>query len=250
MHVFTVGGNGQIGTLVIDNLISQGKTILLPNYLLKRPSVAACVLTAQPGHTVTALVRNPSAVQARDGVTLVKGTPANFDDVKKAFSTKPDAVVITLAHAKGLTFGDDGKTLFLTHVTNNIVSIVRSVDPSIKIAYLSAFGVGDSFPALNCLMRGLVRVTPLGTQFGDHEGAENALKKASAEEGIVFVAARPAMLNNGRENTVSPLGEKGENAKSFMPSISRASVARFLVDVALNKNRDWDGKTVVIANEC
>jgi NAD(P)H-binding len=186
-------------------------------------------------------VRNPASVPARIGLKLVQGTPANLDDVKKAFETrKPDAVIVTLAHAKGAVF--DNGALFLTHVTNNIVSAVRTVDTCIRIIYMSAFGVGDSFPGLNFLMRTAVKVTPMATKFGDHEGAENALTSAAD---IAFVVARPAMLTNGKEETVVTLGERGEKA-SFMPSISRASVAKFLADAVQNK--EWDGKAIVIAN--
>lgn len=217
MHVFVVGGNGQTGSLVIENLVSQG-------------------------HTLTALVRNPASLALRAGLELVQGTPANIDDIKKAFAIprKPDAVIITLSHAKGAVF--DNGTLFLTHVTNNIVKVVRSVDPSIKIIYMSAFGVGDSFPALNFLMRGLVTVTSMATKYADHKGAENALKSAND---IQFVVVRPVMLTNGEGRSVEPLGERGEKA-SFMPSISRASVAKFLVDAVQSK--EWDGKAIVVSN--
>ncbi|OKL58125.1 hypothetical protein UA08_06428 [Talaromyces atroroseus] len=217
MHVLIAGGSGQTGGLVIDNLVSQG-------------------------HTITALVRNPASVPNRAGLKLIQGTPVNMNDIKKALDTprKPDAVIITLAHAKGAVF--DNGALFLTHVTNNFVSAVRSVDTSIKIIYMSAFGVGDSFPGLNFLMRGAVKATPMATKFADHKGAEDALKSAAD---ISFVVVRPAMLTNGKEDTVVSLGEKGEKA-SFMPSISRASVARYMVDIA--QNNKWDGKATVIAN--
>ena len=39
---------------------------------------------AARGHQVRALVRNPDKVQAPAGVELIKGAPANMDDLRKA----------------------------------------------------------------------------------------------------------------------------------------------------------------------
>lgn len=233
MHFFIAGGSGQTGSQVITNLLQQGD------------------------HTITALVRNPSGIAIRSdqtGLTLVQGTPSNIADVKKALETPrtPDAVIITLAHVKGAVFDEQGTT-FLTHVARNIAQAIKESTGGVertKVIYMSAFGVGESFPKLNFLMRGLVKVTPLGKQFIDHEGAEDALLAAARDSGndgkkVVATIVRPVMLTNNEEAEVESLGSIGEKA-SFMPKISRASVARFMVDAALGT--EWDGRVAVIAN--
>ncbi|CRG90998.1 hypothetical protein PISL3812_08046 [Talaromyces islandicus] len=214
MHVFIAGGSGQTGSLAIENLIEQG-------------------------HTVTALVRNPSIVSSKAGLDLIQGTPVNRADIEKCFARRlPNAVIVTLTPAKGVF--EDGSS-FIAHVTQNIVQVMQQFGTS-KIVYLCAFGVGKSYSNLNFLLRGAVCATPLGTKFAGHEEAEKLIKKAT---GIRSVIVKPAMLKNGEPKQVEYLGEAGEKA-SFMPSITRASVAKFMVEALTSE--EWDGKSPVIAN--
>jgi nucleoside-diphosphate-sugar epimerase len=232
MHFLILGGSGQTGSHVIANILQQEAN----------------------GHTVTALVRNTSSITSRAGLTLVQGTPSNIDDIRKAFATPraPDAVIITLAHVKGAVFDERGTT-FLTHVARNIAQALRESTTTAertKVVYMSAMGSGESFANLNFLMRGLVKVTPLKNQFNDHKGAENTLLALAREGGndgkkVVTTIVRPVMLTNTGAAEVESLGENGENG-SFMPKVSRASVARFMVDAALGT--EWDDKLTVIAN--
>ncbi|RAO73343.1 uncharacterized protein BHQ10_009355 [Talaromyces amestolkiae] len=230
MHFFIAGGSGQTGSQVIDNILQQDQ-----------------------GHTVTALVRNPSSITSRSGLSLVQGTPSNIEDIRKALATPraPDAVIITLAHVKGAVFDEQG-TPFLTHVARNIAQALKeSAVERTKVVYMSAMGVGKSFSNLNFLMRGLVKVTPLAKQFIDHKGAEDtllALARNGRNNGskIVATIVRPVMLTNTAAEEVEWLGEDGEKAVSFMPKVSRASVARFMVDAAVGTK--WDDKVTVIAN--
>lgn len=232
MHFFIAGGSGQTGSQVITDLL-------------------------QGDHTVTALVRNSSFIKAQPGLTLVKGTPSNMADIKSALETPrlPDAVIITLAHVKGAVFDDQG-TMFLTHVARNIAQTLKESTTKAanktKIVYMSAMGVGESFSSLNFLMKGVVKVSPLGKQFNDHQGAENTLLRLSKEfssdgkKKVAVTIVRPAMLTNTEEAKVKSLGANGEKAVNFMPKVSRASVARFIVNAALES--EWDDKIAVIAN--
>lgn len=111
-----------------------------------------------------------------------------------------------------------------------------------KMVYMCAFGVGESYANLNFMMKGAVCATPLGKKFSDHEETEKVIKEASSIKSVIVKAA---MLKNGESKPVEYLGEAGEKAK-FMPSITRASVANFMVEAL--KSEKWDGKTPVIAN--
>jgi hypothetical protein len=185
------------------------------------------------------LVRNPSAVSSKVGLDLVQGTPVNKADIEKSFARRlPDAVIVTLTPAKE-TFKNGSS--FIAHVTRNTVQVMEQFGTS-KIIYLCAFGVGESYANLNFMMKGAVCATPLGKKFADHKEAEEVIKKAS---GIQSVIVKPAMLKNGEPKQIEYLGEAGEEA-SFMPSITRASVAKFMV--AALSSEEWDGKTPVIAN--
>lgn len=233
MHFLILGGSGQTGSHVATNILQQ----------------------EDQGYTVTALVRNPSSITSRSGQTLVQGTPSNVDDIRKAFATPraPDAIIVTLAHVKGAVFDEQGTT-FLTHVARNIAHALKESTTAAertKVVYMSAMGVGESFPNLNFLMRGLVKASPLKNQFNDHKGAEDTLLVLARDGGndrkkVVTTVVRPVMLTNDAEAETESLGENGEKGKSFMPKISRASVARFMVDAALGT--EWDDKVTVIAN--
>lgn len=233
MHFFIAGGSGQTGNQVIDNILRQ----------------------EDQGHTITALVRKPSGVISRPGLSLVQGTPANIDDIRKAFTIPrtPDVVVITLAPVKNGVFDERGTT-FLTHVARNIAQCLKESTTAAertKVVYMSAMGVGKSFPNLNFVMRWLVKMTPLAKQFIDHKGAEDTLIELARKGGndgrkFVTTIVRPVMLTNTAAAEVDSLGENGEKAKNFMPKVSRASVAKFMADAALGT--EFDDTVIVIAN--
>jgi Putative NADH-flavin reductase len=76
MRVLVIGGSGQTGHLVIDEAL-------------------------QRGHKITALIRNPSTLPAKEGLTIVKGTPLEPSNIESAFNAVqgdiPSAVIVTLA---------------------------------------------------------------------------------------------------------------------------------------------------------
>lgn len=75
----------------------------------------------------------------------------------------------------------------------------------------------------------------------DHNLVDEEIKKS----GVRFVLVRPAMLRGEEAMEIKFHSDCGEGAK-FMPSISRKSVAVFLLDAA---ERDtWNGSTPVISN--
>ena len=75
MHILLFGATGRVGRLVVDEALSRGE---YSSFLYKQYSDSQSTIT---GHTVTALVRNPDALQSRDGLTIVKGIPAKLPSV-------------------------------------------------------------------------------------------------------------------------------------------------------------------------
>jgi hypothetical protein len=122
----------------------------------------------------------------------------------------------------------------------NLVSVMQEHGIS-KIVTMSAFGAGDSFPNLNFLMRLLIKTSNLSYTFLDHDLVDQEMK----ESGVQFVLARPVMLTDKEAKPVREHGNTGKDS-GFMPSISRKSVAVFLVDAA--EKNDWDKSTPVISN--
>jgi hypothetical protein len=122
----------------------------------------------------------------------------------------------------------------------NLVSVMQEHRIS-KIVTMSAFGTRDSFPNLNFLMRLVIKTSNLWYTFLDHDLVDQELK----ESGVQFVLVRPAMLTDKEARPVREHGNTGKES-GFMPSISRKSVAVFLVDAA--EKDTWNKRTPVISN--
>ena len=75
MHILLFGATGRVGRLVFEEALSRGSHFSFP---FERDSDSQSTIT---GHTVTALVRNPAALQSRDGLTIVKGIPVKLPSV-------------------------------------------------------------------------------------------------------------------------------------------------------------------------
>lgn len=81
----------------------------------------------------------------------------------------------------------------------------------------------------------------MASQFQDHDKVDEETRQSDLE----WVLVRPAMLKGEEAGPIKELGKAGEKA-SFMPSISRASVSRFLVDAAeIDK---WNRTSQVISS--
>ncbi|KAJ5159860.1 uncharacterized protein N7482_006864 [Penicillium canariense] len=216
MRVLVIGGNGETGRFVIDEAL-------------------------QRGIKVTALIRNPSTLPAKEGLTIVKGTPVEPSDIERAFNAVkgdlPTAVIVTLASPKVKG------TRIMTTAHENLIAAMKSYGVA-KIATLSSFGVGSSFPNITVLMRFAISHTSLGHTFEDHHQVDETLKKS----GLRFVLFRAARLTMGKKAPVRFFSDDGKGLGVFagLGGISRASVAAYLVDAA--EKSTWDRSTPVITN--
>jgi hypothetical protein len=122
----------------------------------------------------------------------------------------------------------------------NLVAVMKEHEIR-KIVTMSAFGAGDSFPNLNFLMRLVIKKSNMLYTFQDHDLVDQEMKGS----GMNYVLARPAMLTDKEAGPVKSHGNCGEGS-GFMPSISRKSVAVFLIDAA--EKSFWDKSTPVISN--
>lgn len=218
MRILLLGGNGQTGRLVIGEAL-------------------------QRGHKITALLRDPTTIPARNGLNIVKGTPLEPSDIESAFNAvqgdPPTAVVVTLGSpmVKGSRIMADSHEYLIPAMKRHGVS---------KIVTMSSFGVGSSLPNITFIMRWAIGHTSLGYSFADHDLVDGILKKS----GLEFVILRPARLTMGKKAPVHYLSDDGkDNGKGLGPfaglgGISRASVAACLVN-AVEKNT-WNGSTPVL----
>lgn len=216
MHLLVIGGSGQTGRLVIDEAL-------------------------QRGHKITALIRNPSALRAREGLTIVKGTPVDPSNIESAFNAVqgdvPAGVIVTLSSPS------EKGTRVMSDAHENLIAAMKRHDVS-KIATLSSFGVGSSLANINVLMQWAIFNTSLKHPFIDHNHVDEILKRS----GLNYVVLRPARLTLAKKKPVQFLGDDGKGLGVFagLGGISRASVAACLVD-AVEKST-WDQSTPVISN--
>ncbi|KXJ86972.1 hypothetical protein Micbo1qcDRAFT_218746 [Microdochium bolleyi] len=216
MHFLVLGGTGQNGTLIIQEALARG-------------------------HSVTAMMREPASfrLEPHAQLTIVKGTPESQDDTKSALTTPthPDAVIVAL----GLTA--NSPRALLTTATESLLGAIRSVNLTTKIVVNSSQGVGASGPSLAAPFRLLFSVWGrMRLSQAAHEDADRVLM---AQDDVPFVVARPSRLTEGPAAEVKVFGDDGKGI-AYVASISRASVAKWLVSAAEMSN--WDGKAPVLSN--
>ncbi|KAG9253760.1 NAD-dependent epimerase/dehydratase [Emericellopsis atlantica] len=227
MKFLIIGGSGRSGQLVIEEALSKG-------------------------HQVTALVRNPAPLEEREGLTIVKGSPLNVTDIARALETKTfpfDAVFFTL-NARRVSDSpfaaadpvNSPPRLMADSVRNAIAAMRGATPPVPKIVVMSAAGTGSSFKNLNFLIRLVFTHTNMRLSREDHDAVDKELRDA---QGIRFVEVRPHMLTDAEAADVKVYPDDGKGA-GFMPKVSRASVARFMVQAA--ESSEYDGKAPIIAN--
>jgi predicted RNA-binding protein with TRAM domain len=113
-----------------------------------------------------------------------------------------------------------------------------------KLVIVSAFGVGDSNPNVWWPMRQVLNKSQMAYAFDDHNALEGIVRESSRVE---WTLVRPVMMDDGNEAEVTVFGDQGEGL-GYIPKVSRASVAGFVVRVAESKMGEWSGRTLVIAN--
>jgi nucleoside-diphosphate-sugar epimerase len=216
-----IGGSGRTGKLVVEELLHRG-------------------------HDVTALVRKPESMDAQvnAGLKTVIGSPMTKDDVRNAFlQCDPEVVIVTLSapRASDNPFAAVvAPPRLMADSTANVVALMKEFNTP-KIVIMQAYGVGESWANLHCVMRLLMKHSNMIYQYDDH----NLVTKETKASGRNFVFVRPSRLEEGEAKEIKEWANDGKGVP-IMGSITRGSVARFLVQVAENKT--WDGTAPVITN--
>jgi putative NADH-flavin reductase len=223
MRFLILGASGRTGQLTVEDALKRG-------------------------HTVTALVRKASSMEARNGLTIVEGTPLEPEDIKKAFaatSSDPITCVVVALNATRTSDSPFAKPLappnFIEDCVRNATAVMAEHDIK-RIVIMSAFGIGSSHDQLPCLTKLVFKHTNMSYQMNDHEATD---ADVHAQEHLDWTFVRPVMLKEGDAALVKELGEEGKGA-GLLSGITRASVAAFLVKVA--EDEAWAKRAVVISN--
>ena len=177
-RVLIIGGSGRTGKLVIKELL-------------------------QRNHVVTALVRKPEATRAEidAGLKVVTGTPMNIEDVRNAFvESKPEVIIVTLSapRASDSPFAAVvAPPRLMADSTANVVTVMKE-SKTPKIIIMQAFGVGESWVNMHCVMQLLMKKSNMIYQYDDH----NLVTKETKASGENYVFVRPLRLMEGETKEI------------------------------------------------
>ena len=167
------------------------------------------------GHQMTAFVRNPAALEARPGLTIIQGDVTEAAAVGRAVAGH-EAVLSALG-PRGGQYG------VLPGGVQNIVAAMSQAGVR-RLMHVSSFGVGDSLAQMGWVARQIV--VPLFLR--------KALDEKEIEEGIIrasdldWIIARPGGLEDGpRTGVYRCITDPRE--KVGQPRIARADVADFML---------------------
>jgi putative NADH-flavin reductase len=185
-------------------------------------------------------------MQAQPGLNIVQGSPSNQTDIEKAFAGRTvDAVLVALnaSRASDSPFSKPiAPEFFVRDCLRNLTAVMLQ-ERVARLIVMSGFGVASSYPQLPWLMKLVFRYTNMNFQMRDHDAADEEVRN---QEGLDSTFVRPAMLKEGGPAPVKEHGETGEGAMGLFSGITRASVARFMVEAA--EEGRFVQQAVVIAN--
>lgn len=218
MHFLILGASGRTGKLAVTDALNRG-------------------------HTVTALVRKASSIEPREGLAIVQGTPEKQTDIKAAIAARQVDVALVLLNAARESDSPFAKPItpefFLRDCVRNVMAAMSHTG---RIIVMSAFGIGSSSVESSWMLKALFRYTNMKYQMRDHEIVDG---EVGDQERMDWTLVRPPMLKDGGAQPVKERGETGKGMGLF-DSITRASVARFMVEEA--ENGEYKRQAVVISN--
>lgn len=176
------------------------------------------------GHTVTAIVRASSKLDAPAGVRVERGDLTDAAFLEKALAGS-DVVLSALGlRLPGLApWNKPEQADFLSRSTPALVAAMKRAGVRRVIA-ISAGGVGDSFQQVPAMFRFFIKTTALKHGYAELEVLERTL----LESGLDVCLCRPTGLTDGpRTGAV-----KVCTAFTGRATISRADVAAWMLDEA------------------
>jgi putative NADH-flavin reductase len=172
------------------------------------------------GVDVTAFVRRGNSLALQRGLEIVEGDVGNAAAVATAIAAR-DVVISALGVGTPLK-ADPVVRAGVDHIVQ-----AMEAGPTRRLIYLSFIGVTASRTAAGPLIRYVARF-PLRHEIADHEQKERRIQTSALQWTIV----RAPKLTDGPQTGSYCVGE-AIVATSFFPRLSRADVAEFLVNEAL-----------------
>ncbi|WOX15413.1 NAD(P)-dependent oxidoreductase [Streptomyces sp. N50] len=206
-----------------------------------RTGIHVLIQAVARGHRVRALVRDPDAVQAPVGVELIRGTPSNVDDIRKA-AQGSEAVVSALNNSRA---SDNpwaksvSPPMFMTDAIRNTLTVMG--EQSIRrIVLTSTQNSGDGRDQANPAFKALVKLSNLKATFDDHDGVDEVVRAFGTDwtlVRVVLLADKPL---------VTPVWAAEAGTEKPGRRINRGDLAGFLLDTV--EQGTWIRKAPVVWN--
>ncbi|ERS98134.1 hypothetical protein HMPREF1624_04914 [Sporothrix schenckii ATCC 58251] len=211
MHFLLLGSTGRTGQLVVNELLAQG-------------------------HTAVSLVRSPDKLKARKGLTIVKGSTLNRDDIEKAVtatSTPLDGCIFTLGSIRTSDSpfaAPVSPPRFMADSAANAVSVLANHNVS-RIVIQSTAGIGDSWAGFPTFLKMFMGWTNVKYTLADHNLLDAELPKTAAQ----YTLVRPMRIvfDTRKETQLEVLPSNGGGKLGVSNAAHLLSVAKFLVKVAV-----------------
>lgn len=169
------------------------------------------------GYEVHALVRNPAKITMRHPfLTVIHGDVLDKNLLAETIDGK-DAVISALGLGRSLKSND-----LIFNVAGLLVPAMQEKKVS-RLIFLSAFGVGETFPQANWLQKLAFRI-PLKNLYDDKARAETIIKNSDLDWTLVY----PVVLTDKPAKGNYQVGDSFP-MKGF-PKVSRADVAHFMIE--------------------
>jgi putative NADH-flavin reductase len=208
------------------------------------------------GYTVTALARSAEKLDKHDRLTIVEGDVLAEADVVRAFAAKGvpvDAVIQTLNSRRTSDFPWAkfvGPARYIADSTALLAGGLHTQEQQpaahkARLVVLSALGVGESHAVQPFLSRTIVEHSNILKTYNDHNAANDEIEKNCGKD-VDFTVVMAAMLADDGNKPVKIFQATQKGASM---SITRESVARWMVDVAAGKHGDeFSNKRVILSN--
>ena len=207
-HLLVLGGSGRTGSHVLRHAVARG-------------------------HHVRALVRNPAAVRPSEQVELIRGTPADLDDLREA-AHGTDAVISALSNPPPF----DHPT-FMTDATRNALTAMGEQGIH-RIVLTSGMGAGDDWAHLSPAVKAVITLAGLTRGYADHHGVDHVVRASGTE----WTLARGVRLTDRPARGPVRAAERGSARPGTW--LSRADFAAFLLDAV--EQRSWIGRAPLVWN--
>jgi putative NADH-flavin reductase len=176
------------------------------------------------GHEVTAVTRNPAALDGRQGLTIMAGSAGDQSTLERAIAGQ-DAVLCALG---GRPWRRQERVC--STAVGRIMPLMEKYGVR-RIVAISTFGAGDTRSQAGRLARNLLFGVILRSEVADKEAMEMQL----ANSNLAWTVVRVGMLTNAPAQGTWRIADDG--SIHGMGKIARADVAAFML--AQLESKDW-----------